>query len=194
MPVGWNRSPHLLEDETLKLTEKIGGWLDPTLKVIATLIAVFGIWRFFEERAQTARVAREERSLAYIARFGEPELVTARTALLDFWRRYPDFAAEVRARTLTPREYEGFVNTAYPVDTARAEVDAALVRLLVFYDEMAFCRRAGTCDETILFGYFCDYATQHARIYASFYARLAAEIGADGMGHHLDELVRACPK
>ncbi len=171
----------------------IAGWLDPAVKVIATLIAVFGVWRFFEERAEAARVAREDRALAYIARFGDPEIVASRTALLDFWRRYPDFAAEVRARSLTPREYVGFVNAAYPVDANRAEVDAALVRLLVFYDELAFCHSAGTCDEAILLGYFCDYATQHARIYAPFHARLAAEIGANDLGRHLDELVRACP-
>lgn len=169
------------------------GWLDPAVKVIATLIAVFGVWRFFEERAEAARVSREERSLAYIARFGDPEMVAARTALLDFWRRYPDFAAVVRARSLTPREYAGFVNVAYPADAARAEVDAALVRILVFYDEVAFCQSAGTCDETILLGYFCDYATQHARVYEPFHARLATEIGADAVGLHLDELVRTCP-
>ncbi|HSJ97660.1 MAG TPA: hypothetical protein VLC53_11335 [Myxococcota bacterium] len=169
------------------------GWLDSAVKVIATLIAVFGVWRFFEERADEARVAREERALAYIGRFGAPEMVAARTALLDFWRRYPEFAAEVRTRSLTAREYEGFVNAAYPIDAARADVDAALVRLLVFYDELAFCHRAGTCDETILLGYFCAYATQHALIYAPFHARLAGEIGADDLGRHLDELARACP-
>jgi len=172
----------------------MAGWLDPTLKVIATLIAIFGVWRFFEERAQTARVDREERSLAYIERFGAPDMVKARTALLDFWRRHPNFAAEVRSRSLTPREFEGFVNAAYPVDTGRAEVDAALMRLLAFYDELAYCHRAGTCDDAILLGYFCDYATQHARIYAPFHARLAAEIGAESMDHHLDELAGACPE
>jgi hypothetical protein len=178
---------------TLTFTEKIVGWLDPTVKIVATAVAVFGVWRFFEERAQTARVDREERSLAYIERFGQPDIVKARTALLDFWRRYPDFAMEARTRTLTPREYEGFVNAAYPVDPARKEVDAALIRLLVFYDELAFCHRAGTCDKTILRGYFCDYATQHARVYAPFHARLATEIGADSLSHHLDELARSCP-
>ena len=172
---------------------RFAGWLDPTLKVIVTLIAIFGVWRFFEERAEGARVAREERALSYIARFGGSEMVAARAALLDFWRRYPEFAAEVRARQLTSREYEGFVAAAYPADAARAEVDAALVRLLAFYDELAFCHRAGTCDEAIILDYFCPYATQHARLYAPFHARLAAEIGADGLGQHLDALARACP-
>jgi hypothetical protein len=171
---------------------KLKGWFDPTLKVIATLIAIFGVWRFFEERAEAARVAREDRSLAYIARFGASEMVAARVALLDFWRRHPDFSAVVQARSLTPREYEGFVNAAYPVDLGRAEVDAALLRVLVFYDELAFCHRAGTCDDQILMGFFCDYATQHARVYAPFHARLAAEIGSNDLSRHLDELVVLC--
>ncbi|WP_171172966.1 hypothetical protein [Ruegeria sp. HKCCD8929] len=172
---------------------KITSWLDPTVKVIATIIAIFGVWRFFDERAEEAQAAREDRALSYIARFGGSEMVAAREALLDFWRRYPDFAAEVRARSLTPREYEGFVNAAYPVDPARSEVDAALFRILVFYDELAFCHRAGTCDKAILLGFFCDYATQHNRTYAPFHARLAVEIGANDLGRHLDELADACP-
>ncbi len=73
---------------------KIPDWLDVALKVIATLIAIFGVWSFFAQRAEAARVAREERALAYIARFGGPDVVAARTALLNFWRRYPTFAAE----------------------------------------------------------------------------------------------------
>jgi hypothetical protein len=168
-------------------------WIDPTVKIIAALVAVFGVWRFFDDRAESARVAREGRSLAYIARFGAPEMVTARTALLEFWRRYPQFAAEVRARALTPREYEGFVQAAYPADPARAQVDAALIRHLVFYEELAFCHRAETCDEAILTGYFCPYAVQHARLYAPFHARLAAEIGAAGLGQHLAAFAEACP-
>jgi hypothetical protein len=172
---------------------KIPNWLDVTLKVIATLIAIFGVWSFFAQRAEAVRVAREERALAYIARFGGTDIVAARTALLNFWRRYPTFAAEVRSRALSPREYEGFVAAAYPTDAARTEVDAALMRLLVFYDEIAFCHRAGTCDKPILLGYFCSHATQHARVYAPFYARLAAAVGADGLDRHLDELARTCP-
>lgn len=172
---------------------RIAGWLDPTLKLIATLIAIFGVWKFFDERAEGARVAREARSLAYISRFGASEMVAARKSLLDFWRRYPKFAAEVQARSLTQREYEGFVSAAYPADPNRPDVDTALIRLLVFYDELAFCHRAGTCDEPILLGFFCGYATQHARIYAPFYARLAGEIGTNDLDRHLEELTAACP-
>jgi len=171
---------------------RIPGWLDPTLKVIATLIAIFGVWRFFDERAEQARVEREDRSLAYIARFGDPEMVSARQTLLAFWRRYPVIAEQVLARSLTSREYEGFVNAAYPTDPYRAEVDAALIRLLVFYDELAFCHRASTCDEPILLGYFCDYASQHAVTYAPFHARIATEIGSSDLQGHLDELAEAC--
>ncbi|WP_207541254.1 hypothetical protein [Sabulicella rubraurantiaca] len=172
---------------------KIPDWLDVALKVIATLIAIFGVWSFFAQRAEAVRVAREERTLACIARFGGTDIVAARTALLNFWRRYPTFAAEARSRALSPREYEGFVTAAYPNDAARGEVDAALIRLLAFYDEIAFCHRAGTCDRAILLGYFCSYVTQHARVYRPFHALLAAAIGADGLDRHLDELTRSCP-
>ena len=171
---------------------KLPVWLDPTVKVIATLVAVFGVWRFFDERAEEAQAARQQRSLAYISRFADTEMVAARQALLDFWRRYPEFAAEVRVRSLTPREYEGFVNAAYPADPARGDVDAALYRILVFYDELAFCHRAGICDETILLDFFCDYATQHERIYAPFHARLASEVGTSNLGRHLTELSDTC--
>ncbi|MCW8088250.1 hypothetical protein [Sabulicella glaciei] len=171
---------------------KIPDWLDVALKVTATLIAIFGVWSFFAQRAEAVRVAREERALAYIARFGGTDIVVARTALLDFWRRYPTFTAEARTRALSSREYEGFVAAAYPNDAARGEVDAALIRLLVFYDEVAFCHRAGTCDRSILFGYFCPHVTQHARVYRPFHALLGAAVGTDGLDRHLDELARSC--
>jgi hypothetical protein len=162
------------------------------LKVLATAIAFFGVWKYFADRNAEALARAQSRSLGYIERFARNDIVEARAELMKFWRKYPEFAAFVRQEAITEREYSNFVAATYPIYPERAEVDKALFRILVFYDEVAYCRTARTCNVEILDAYFCDYVVRHARVYAPFYARISAEIGSAGFDKKMQALAEKC--
>jgi hypothetical protein len=168
--------------------------VDLTLKLLATAVAIFGVWKFFADRSAAELADARARSLSYIERFAADEMVEARADLADFWRSYPELAAWVREGQLTEREYVNFVATAYPAYGDRAAVDAALFRILVFFDEVAYCRDAGLCDVAILDSYFCGHAVRQARVYGPFYERMSAEIGARRMDAGLQDLAAHCAR
>ena len=166
--------------------------VDLALKLIATLIAVFGIWKYFADRATAEQTAAKNRSLGYIERFAGKALVDARGRLLAFWKDYPEFAAVTNERSITQREYALFVNATYPNRSDRAQIDGALFQMQVFLDEVAYCRGSGVCDAAILDGFFCDYVQRFSTAYAPFYERLSRDIGAAPIDAKLRVLSTTC--
>lgn len=168
--------------------------IELSLKVIATFIAAFGVWKYFDDRATSALAARQAQSLGYIQRFGADDLLEARGRLLQYWQDYPDFADFVADNAISPRAYTNFVNATYPNRLDRAEVDRDLFAVQVFFDEVAYCRGSGVCDPAILDAFFCDHVTRYAAIYGPFYTRLSADIGAAPIDANLQWLASTCAK
>lgn len=149
------------------------GWIDLTLKLLATLIAAFGIWKYFAERDAAVTVDAQGRALGYIERFGDSDIIAARATLLDFWRDHPEYLAYIDAYAVTERVRANFVQAVYPQRPDRTEIDAALFRMVALFDEVAYCREAGICDPDILDGFFCVYASRFSEVYAPFFALLS---------------------
>jgi hypothetical protein len=162
------------------------------LKVIATAIAAFGVWKYFADRSAAAAAEAKARSLGYIERFAGKDIVEARAELLQFWKSYPEFASVARQGDLTKREYANFVRAIYPAHPRRIELDQALFRMLTFYDEAAYCREAGLCDSEILDSFFCTHVTRHMRVYEPFYQRLSDEIGSRSLDQNLRRFGAGC--
>ena len=164
--------------------------LELALKIVATFIAVFGIWKYFADREATVSAEAKSRALGYIERFGGEDMIAARSVLADYWRDYPEFTTFIDQNPLSERAFVNFVTSTYPQRSDKAAIDGALFRMRVFFDEIAFCREAGICDKPILDGFFCDYAMQHARIYGPFYRLLS--VGMEQTDLQLQRLARAC--
>ncbi|WP_139836571.1 hypothetical protein, partial [Roseovarius aestuarii] len=129
--------------------------IELSLKIIATLIAIFGVWKYFADRHDERLVAAQNRSLGYIERFGGSDLVAARGRLLAFWQDYPELVAATKGGSLTEDGYALAVDAVYAAHENRKHVDDALFRMQVFLDEMSFCRSSAACDGDILDGFFC---------------------------------------
>jgi hypothetical protein len=166
--------------------------LDLALKLVATAIACFGVWKFFADRSAQAEAEAKDRSLGYISRFADADIVGARETLMGFWRQHPDFVSHAMSGKISAPAYQRFVATTFGADPDRAEATEALFRTLVLYDEMAFCRAGGICNPEILDAYFCRYVVRHAQVYGPFYAIMSEETGTSGMDRQLQDFAEAC--
>lgn len=166
--------------------------IELALKIIATLIAAFGVWKYFADQQVTAQRTAKAEAISYVSQFGEPSMVSAREALTRFWRNNQEFVAYMDKNAISERVYVNFIRAAYPNYERRSEVDAALFRHKVFFDEIAFCREAEICDRLILDGFFCDISIEHAKIYGPFYAILSLEIGSARTDSELLRLAERC--
>ena len=170
------------------------GRIELSLKIIGTLIAIFGIWKYFADRHDERVVAAQNRSLGYIERFGGSGLVAARGRLLTFWQDYPELVAATKEGKLTEDGYAAAIDKVYAAHENRKHVDDALFRMQVFLDEMSFCRSSAACDPVILDGFFCEYTQRFSRAYAPFYARLSRDIGAKPIDAGVQALAEDCAK
>jgi hypothetical protein len=152
----------------------VPGWIDLSLKIVATLIAAFGVWKYFADRTAAADAEAQARALRYIERFGSAEIVAARMTLLEFWRDNPEYLAYVAAGSITRRERDNFVRATYSQHDNRSEIDGALFRMAALFDEIAYCRTAGICGNHILDEFFCGYTSRFADVYAPFFSILSA--------------------
>ena len=168
--------------------------IDLGLKLVATAIACFGVWKFFADRSAQAYAEAKDRSLGYISRFADQDIVGARGVLMDFWRAHPDFVSHAMSGKISRPAYERFVGATFGATGAaeRAETTEALFRILVFYDEVAFCRQGGICDAEILDAYFCRYVVRQAQVYGPFYAIMSTEIGTAGIDEQLQKFAALC--
>lgn len=114
--------------------ETIESWA----KIIGVCVAVFGVWKYWDETAQ----ARVDRSVAYFDEYHQGDLLAARAEIagltIDWWAYLganPDLTAE---------EIEAKM---------RADLTARDMRLnaemvIEFYDRLAACAALDACDAT----------------------------------------------
>ena len=160
------------------------------LKITATCIALFGVWKYFADRKAATETGQKARSLGYIQRFGAPDIVGARTELLTFWQGYPEFAAFVGEKPITGRAFRNFVTATYPTHDRRSEIDRALFGMVLLFDEVAYCQNSGICDAGIVDGFFCPYVARYAQVYGPFYQTLSTDIAAAPIDRQLQEFAR----
>ncbi|MCV3272037.1 hypothetical protein [Roseobacter sinensis] len=165
---------------------------DVCLGVIGVLIACFGLWRYFDERAQDNAAAAQERALALIEEHGGPAMIEGQTHMHAYWSSHPAFVAHIRTHALTTGEYAAFVGATFPVSEYQAEVRAFLMQTASIFERAQFCDTAGLCDRALLHAYFCPIAATTQRVYGPFFDHLNQEIGATNIGAGVAQYVESC--
>ena len=81
-----------------------------SLKIAATLVAIFGVWKYFEDRSEGARNAARAESLGIVRDYSSSSALAARASLVEFWRSQPEFTRFIaNADTISSNEYNNFV-------------------------------------------------------------------------------------
>lgn len=166
--------------------------IDLTLKIVATLIAIFGVWKYFAEKDAAATAAAKARSIGFIERYASSDMRGAREALFSFWLAQESFVDHIRSNAITQREYGNFVRFSFPRYGDRKAMQSALFSLANLYDQVFHCRAAGICDSAILDEYFCPIAAQQQRIYGPFYEILRAGVASTDFGLSLQRYRDSC--
>lgn len=148
------------------------------IKIIGLIIAGFGVWKYFDERAVEKETLSYERSLTYISRFNDKQFVTARQTLLGFWQQYPSVGEAIRENKITPNSYPMVITRIYGSSLNRNDIDGALFTMAAFFHEISHCRESSICNQEILDEFFCDYSKRFSMAYAPFYKIISDEIGS----------------
>ena len=162
------------------------------LKIVATLIALFGVGKYFADRAAAVEGERRAKSLGYIEAYAGPEMVKTRDILFQFWKRNEEYLAHIEARGTTTRAYAQFARVALEEDRKTDDLQGALFRLANFYDQVWHCRHGDLCNHDMLDDYFCGRVNLQAVAYGPFLDVLGRRSGFDSFGSSLEHLNTSC--
>lgn len=166
--------------------------LDDLTKILALVVAVIGVAKYFYDKAETAQTDRRARAIGYIERYADPEILASRQSLHDFWTGQPELVAVFREESLSERNYLMMLKASVFRQNADTEIHRPLLLLDNFYSQISYCRSAALCDLDVLDAFFCSVAKKDAVAYGPFFDRLRERSGDQSLGKTLISYARVC--
>lgn len=162
------------------------------IKIVTVAVALFGVWKFFADRADAESLERNSRSLNFIEAYASSELAGARRVLFEFWTDNSAFLENLHANGADERTYSIFARVALREYERSAELQEALFRVANFYDQVWHCRSAKVCEPAVLDTYFCTRASLQSSAYTPFFAELGRSSGYEDFGEGLLQYSQSC--
>jgi hypothetical protein len=126
--------------------------IGPAAQIVTVIVAIFGVYRYFDEVDARARSQRSAASLELIRDYRGDGLRDARIFVFNFWeqakRSFP-------VRKMSPDDRDKLVLALVNSSDKRDQYLATIVTIASFFDEVAFCGRENVCDRAISRDYFC---------------------------------------
>lgn len=167
--------------------------LDLPLKIVATAIAIFGVWKYFEDRAESDRNRARNESLKIVREFSSSHNILARQALVKFWTSQKKFSVFISSSdSITSNEYKNFVRRVFPNSAEYEIVQNALFRINDYFDSAYYCRVSGVCDAELIDSFLCSKAASLSRIYSPFFQILNRSISSSEFGQSLHRYADRC--
>lgn len=92
---------------------------DLILKALGVAAALFGIWQYFSETAESRRLEARRQALNYIEVYGAADLRDHRQNMFEFWLRHSDVVAVMRREGVSENAYRSFLS--WPCRTNRQD-------------------------------------------------------------------------
>jgi hypothetical protein len=162
------------------------------LKIVGACIAVFGVYKFFADRADAREIERQSRALSYIESYGGGPIRESREVLFDFWLSRADFVKHASEQTISARAYRGFLLLAFDRDPNQQRLRQSLYVLSNFYDQIYFCYLNKLCNRPMIRAYFCDKTSKFSSLYMPMIEELQVRSGTVEFGEGARELSKTC--
>jgi hypothetical protein len=176
------------------MTEERKDTIEIIVKVVGTLVALFGIWEFFRGQEVNRAKDAQEKSIGYIERYASPEMLASREALFEFWLSQQPFIEHIESNPITERAYDNFVHFTFPRYTKRAKLQSALFSMANLYDQIFYCRKTGICDAVILDDHFCSVVMKQEHVYRPFFEIMGGSVGSTDFASGLKRYAELCRK
>ncbi|MEX0343945.1 MAG: hypothetical protein AB3N20_03415 [Rhizobiaceae bacterium] len=166
---------------------------DLALKLVATGIALFGVWKYFDDREHARISEARKASLAVIDEYSSAEMIAIRRSLVGFWQDNQKFIAFIRkADKIGKREYNNFILRALPRYKDFETVRENLYLLSNYYDRLYYCRDSEVCDRQLLDRFNCPILANFAIVYGPFFDVINRTIHSSHYGKSMRDYANAC--
>lgn len=166
--------------------------IELTIKVIAVLIALFAIPKFYLDNAESRRIAAANASLTLIDEYGQENLQNARLILVGFWFEHRDVIKATHGTDLSDRTYSLLVRALLSDTDNQHELNRPLFQISSFYSRVYHCRESSVCSRTLLDSYFCEQSKAYSSIYGAFFELTGETAGMVEMGQDLRAYSNEC--
>ncbi|WP_143071580.1 hypothetical protein [Tranquillimonas rosea] len=173
------------------MREAVHARIDIGLKVLATVIAMFGVVKYFHALGVAEDLARKGESRAVIAAYSSENMQVARTALVHFWVGQPSFLGmEDVANGASGRAY--FALARKKLANGDEALWQSLFTVSSYFDDAWFCRSSTLCDQEILDEFVCSKSLAINKTYREFFNAMNVQLRASSFGKSLAKYSGVC--
>lgn len=169
---------------------------DGKFERIATLfsiaVALFGVGQYVYDTMNSRIDDRKERSIAYIERFGDGDMLMAREDLAQFWADHPSLIAALGASSISARSYNAILSASIFKSKSDINIQSSLLKIDNFFTQVGFCKSSGLCDSVLVDKYFCLTAQKYAFAYGPFFEQISSRTGDASIGEKLEQYSIDC--
>ena len=164
-----------------------------TVKVVGALIAIFGVWAFFDDRAIVREEAASQRSLSYVEKFESESLISERNFIFEFWIGKENIIAAIAQENgISNREYDNLVRVSYEAYDKKSDLTESLIKMDNFYAQVNFCVSYELCNENLIMDYFCPRVGAFHGTYAPFFQYIGRQYEFQNLGHSTADFSQSC--
>lgn len=162
------------------------------LKVIATLIALFGVGKYFFDLSLDRQLSAKAAALERINRLSAGDVDAARNILFQFWLENAQVVTLLREQSVTERAYTNFIITAFDGAENRLDLIQSIYSLSQHYDDVFFCLDSSLCDSGMMLEYYCPRVSVTYRAYGPIIQTLRDQSGYSSFGAGIQALSELC--
>jgi hypothetical protein len=137
------------------LTKQTRDVIEAIVKLVALMTFIFGVFKYFDANYLASRRLALERIQKYIDDYSSGSVSTDMKVVSDFWRRKIP-SAVLRDSNISQNDMRHIFTFIIAPDPDYKPYEAALNRVIVHYDLVAFCAEKGLCDSDIVRSFYCN--------------------------------------
>lgn len=162
------------------------------IKVAALLVALFGVYQYFNDNRTARQLAARQAALQYVTSYDSVDSRAHRQKLSEFWIRNSDAFLWMQKNGVSSKDYESFLLASFENDKNSHDLLNAVYDLTNFYDQLALCREAGICDGPVVTSYFCKSAKDFNHRYSAIFVQLGVLSGAPDFANGMKVIGQQC--
>lgn len=156
--------------------------------ILAHIAVLLGIPFFFYQQWEAERSDAVKATLTYVQRFEESDMVAARLALFDQWKRFPMGLMKAKGADLSSAQDFAMKDMAVHEGQGDKRVSEALFRFESFFTELARCEETGVCARNVADQHFREFARRLSCLYGLYFADAEGRLGVEGFGSGIREV------
>jgi hypothetical protein len=162
--------------------------LDLVAKILGIVVIVFGVYKYFNDLAESRDRERRQAAMSYVERYNDRDFLRERLELEMRWLPYAALIGQTEKRTLSQKAH---ARLAGDIALGDAERRMTFEQSMESLTNAVVCSSTGICDSGIIESRFCPKIVAMLELYAPVIAERRKAFLTPDYAVSLEEFARS---